>query len=48
MSHISDSKIGESFVRLEAHVRRLFQITYEGDFRSLCTVTFYTKGRFLN
>ena len=25
---------------LEAHVLRLFQIAYEGDFRSLSTVTF--------
>ena len=33
--------------RLEAHVLRLFQIAYEGDFWSLCTVTFGKKVDFL-
>ena len=32
---------------LEAHAGALFQVAYEGDFRSLCTVTFGQKVDFL-
>ena len=48
-SHIGNTVSVSEFWHVSFRsTQRLFQIAYEGDFRSLCTVTFWQKVDFLN